>query len=380
MRPVCGLALGILALAAGSTAAMAQSAVISARSGLIHYVEGQVYVGDQLVETKYGTFPEVKENQTLRTAEGRAEVLLTPGVFLRLGENSSFRMITNRLIDTRLEFLKGSAVVEAEEIGKDNSVTVVYEDATVHPTKKGVYRLDAESSELHVYDGLAEVASGDKNIEVKEGQEISLLTLALKKFDKNETDALNRWSERRAEYDSMANIGAANSMRASLYDGYSGDPSVIPGGWYWNSMLGMYGFVPGMGGMFYGAYGYPYFSPFDVDLAFMPGFFYYPGFFGYPYYGGYGGYNYGYPGYASNGGATGIYNSIIYRSVPVPNPGHAGLGRGSSGSLAGSQGGYGGFGGYGSRSGGYAPPASVGVGRSAGGFGGGVSGGGGAHK
>src|ERR1039458_7667041 len=107
MRPAGRLALGVLALAAGSIAALAQSAVISARSGLIHYVEGQVYLGDQLVETKFGVFPEVKENQQLKTEEGRAEVLLTPGVFLRLGENSSFRMITNRLIDTRLEFQIG---------------------------------------------------------------------------------------------------------------------------------------------------------------------------------------------------------------------------------------------------------------------------------
>jgi len=162
MRPASRLALGVLALAAASIAALAQSAVISARSGLIHYVEGQVYLGSQLVETKFGVFPEVKENQQLKTEEGRAEVLLTPGIFLRIGENSSFRMITNRLIDTRLEFLSGSAIVEAEDIGKDNSVTVVYGDAAVHPLKKGLYRFDASLGELRVYDGLAEVTSATK--------------------------------------------------------------------------------------------------------------------------------------------------------------------------------------------------------------------------
>ena len=52
---ICGLAV-----AAGSAAALAQS-VISARSGMIHFVEGQVYLGDQPVETKFGNFPEVKE-------------------------------------------------------------------------------------------------------------------------------------------------------------------------------------------------------------------------------------------------------------------------------------------------------------------------------
>ena len=76
-------------------------------------------------------------------------------------------MMTNRLIDTRLEFLSGAAVVEAEDIGKDNSVTVVYRDATVHPVKKGVYRFDAASTELRVYDGSAEVTSGDQTVEVQ---------------------------------------------------------------------------------------------------------------------------------------------------------------------------------------------------------------------
>jgi hypothetical protein len=309
------LTLGVLAVAAGSVAALAQSAVISARSGLIHYVEGQVYLGDQLVETKFGSFPEVKENQQLKTEEGRAEVLLTPGVFLRLGENSSFRMITNRLIDTRLEFLSGAAVVEADDIGKDNSVTVVYRDATIHPVKKGVYRFDADGGELRVFDGVAEVTSGDQTVEVKEGHLIALDTLAVRKFDKTVTDALNRWSERRDSYVSMANVGAATSLRTSLYGG--GSPFLT--GWYFNPVFGMYSFVPGMGGMFYSPYGNPFFSPFDVYMAYMPGF--YGGY-------GYGGYGYGYPGSYSSGYSA--YNSVGYKTVPAPS--HSGASKGASGS------------------------------------------------
>ncbi len=309
------LALGVLACAAGSIAAMAQSAVISARSGLIHYVEGQVYLGDQLVETKYGVFPEVKEKQQLKTEEGRAEVLLTPGVFLRLGENSSFRMITNRLIDTRLEFQGGSAVVEAEEIGKDNSVTVVYKDATVHPVKKGVYRLDASNGELRVFDGEAEVSSnGDQTVSVKDGHSIALDTLAVRKFEKTSSDALNRWSERRASYVSMANVGAANSLRSSMFGG--GSP--FSSGWYWNSNFGMYSFVPGLGGdVLDSPYGYPYFSPFDVSMAYMPGFYYTP----YPY------------GYYNNGYGN-VYNTVVTKTIPTPSRPVGSTGSGSVGSVA----------------------------------------------
>ncbi|HET9321403.1 MAG TPA: hypothetical protein VFO27_16555 [Bryobacteraceae bacterium] len=95
------------------------------------------------MESKFDNFPDIKENQELRTEEGRAEVLLTPGVFLRLGENSAMRLVTNRLIDTRVEFLAGSALVEADELLKDNGVTIVYQDYTTQLQKKGVYRFDS---------------------------------------------------------------------------------------------------------------------------------------------------------------------------------------------------------------------------------------------
>jgi len=66
-------------------------------------VEGRAYLGDKPVEPKLGQFPDIKENQEFRTEDGRAEILLTPGVFLRLGENSSVRMLSTRLTDTRVE-------------------------------------------------------------------------------------------------------------------------------------------------------------------------------------------------------------------------------------------------------------------------------------
>jgi hypothetical protein len=303
MGPSGRLVLCGFAVAAGSVAALAQS-VISARSGLIHYVEGQVYLGDQPVETKFGSFPEVKENQQLRTQDGRAEVLLTPGVFLRLGENSSFRMVTNRLIDTRLEFLSGTAIVEADDVGKDNSVTVVYKDATVHFARKGLYRLDSDSNGLRVFEGLAEVSSGDNAAEVRDGHVIALDSLAVGKFDKNATDALDRWSARRGEYVAMANVGAANSVRSSLYSGYSGGGggygtggaygvggmygigmfsngcmsggSMFNGGWYFNPSFGMYSYVPCMDGAMYSPYGYRFWNPYNVFSAYQPGYYYYP--------------------------------------------------------------------------------------------------------
>src|SRR5258705_13369532 len=113
----------LLILGCGFFPASAQP-VISAKSGTVSYHEGAVLIGDKALEDSLTKFEDVKENAILRTQEGRAEVLLTPGVILRVGENSSFKMITNRLIDTRLELLSGSATIEADEIANDTSVTV----------------------------------------------------------------------------------------------------------------------------------------------------------------------------------------------------------------------------------------------------------------
>src|SRR4051812_26510419 len=87
--------------------------VISAHSGLIHYAEGRVLLDGKQVEVKITAFPEIKEQMQLRSEDGRAEVLLNPGVFLRMGENTAIRMLSNKLSDSKVEFVSGSAVVES---------------------------------------------------------------------------------------------------------------------------------------------------------------------------------------------------------------------------------------------------------------------------
>src|SRR4051812_26213504 len=104
MLPLRTFSLSAAFVALGAICASAQP-VISAKAGTIAKVEGQVYLGDQLVEDSLTKFPDIKENGIVRAEDGRAEILLTPGVVLHLGEKSSFRLITNRLIDTRLELL-----------------------------------------------------------------------------------------------------------------------------------------------------------------------------------------------------------------------------------------------------------------------------------
>src|SRR5215469_10180226 len=89
--------------------------VISTRSGIVHFFDGAVYLDDQPLESHPGKFSSMPNNGVLHTAEGRAEVLLTPGVFLRIGKRSTIRMVDNELLHTRVELVAGSAVVDSGE-------------------------------------------------------------------------------------------------------------------------------------------------------------------------------------------------------------------------------------------------------------------------
>jgi hypothetical protein len=363
MTPAKSIGFGAIALVLSATSAFSQQA-ISARSGMIHYVEGKVFAGNEQLDGKFGNFPQIKENQVVRTEEGRAEVLLTPGVFLRIGENSSFRMITNRLIDTRLEFLTGSVVLESDEIQKDNAVTIVAKDATVHLRKSGVFRFDSEPARLRVAKGAVDVEANGKTFDLKDGKELSLTgDMAITKFDPKETDALSRWSYRRAEYVAMANVSAAKSLRdgGGNYSSYGnglysngglGLYGVNYGGgypcanvrsslWAFNPFFGMYTYIP-CSGQFNSPYGFMLWSPQSVYRVYAPR----------PAYS---------PNYNSRA-AGGFSSGNGYTGMSQASGGHSGaVSAASSGSVAASSPGA---------SAGSAPSASGGVSRSGGGGGG----------
>jgi len=261
MRTVRGL-LFLVVCAVFSGAALAQT-MISAKSGMIHYVEGQVLLDGTAVEPKFGIFPQIKENSVLRTEAGRAEVLLSPGVFLRIAENGSVRLISDRITDTRLELLSGSVLIECAEILKGNTVTIVYKDSTVSLREDGLYRIDSDPAELRVYDGQAAVESAGQIAVVKRGKALSLDgTLLARKFDTKAGDSLYRWSKRRAEYIAMANVSSARTLRDL---GTTWDRS----GWYWNRYFGMFTFIPRRG-CWASPFGWRYWSPREVYVVYEP--------------------------------------------------------------------------------------------------------------
>jgi hypothetical protein len=197
MRTLCLVALAAATL---SLPAKAQS-VIATHSGVVYYLDGVVYLNDQPLESHIGKFPSVAEGAELRTAQGHAEVLLTPGVFLRMGENSEIRMLSNELADTRVELETGSAVVDSSGPAPRTAVTLVFKDWQVTSANAGTYRIDSDPPRLWVLKGDANVVMGkNQPVSVAEGMDLPL-TAALRPEDSSNQpdDSLSEWTKGRGD-------------------------------------------------------------------------------------------------------------------------------------------------------------------------------------
>lgn len=237
--------------------------------GSVNYVEGQASIdGKPLFPSSVGSV-ELERGQSLTTQAGKVEILLTPGVFLRVDDHSSVSMLSPSFVPTIVELVKGRAMVEVSYIRKENDIRVVQDDASTKLLKKGLYDFDAADGQVRVFKGEADVFVGKRKIDLWQNQEVTLspdLKPKAKHFKtaQYENDFYN-WSRLRS-----GDILEANAALASEYGtGFYGP------GWYWDPWFDSWAF------------------PFDWGWGF------YSPFFGYgaPFYGGF-----GYGGYGPRGG------------------------------------------------------------------------------
>jgi hypothetical protein len=242
----------------------------SAVPGTLNYVEGQAYFGDQPLDHNSIGKTTLEVGQSLNTDRGKAEILLTPGVFLRVGGNSSVNMVAAGLEETELRVDKGHAIVEVDQIYPQNDLRVTLGQATARILKPGLYDFDLQQNELRVFDGEAMVQEGDRQIKIKAGHDLAVTGNSLykeAKFDKKamNSDDLYRWSSLRSDYEAEANVDAARTVVADGWGpGYWGagfwGPGWGLGGWYWDPWFSAYTFMP-QDGIFYSPFGWGFYSP-----------------------------------------------------------------------------------------------------------------------
>ena len=341
LKTVASMILGaLLTLPAWASTPSADQAV----PGSLNYVEGQVFIvttgGTTAIDSKSIGSAELEAGQTLTTEKGKAEILLTPGVFLRVGNNTSVRMISPSLTNTEVSVDRGHAMIEVAEIHPENDISVSENGTTTRLLKTGLYDFDLKQNQLRVFDGKASVGEEGKNVSVKGGHELSLAengTFKQRKFDKKsyEENDLYRWSSLRSAYLAEANVDAASMYTSAGWGGPWGWA-----GWDWDPWFDAYTFVPG-DGIWYSPFGWGFYSPWWVFDA---------PFFGYGWGGGRYFHNFGnYRDWESHSPyvASKSYDHGIYRG-----PGSVGRGFHSGNRMAGARG-FGGFGHGGFHGGGF---------------------------
>jgi hypothetical protein len=271
----------LAAFLAAPLPAGAQS-VISTHSGVVHFFEGNVYLGDQPLQPHLGRFQSVPQGGELRTVEGRAEVLLTPGVFLRMGERTAIRMVASDLADTRVELEAGSIVVDSGEPNLNTSVTVMYKGWKVHFLQKGVYRIDSEPPRLWVRQGQAEVLAGvgGQPVSVEQGMSLPFAgVLVAERASEPSKDGLGDWSNGRSE-----SITADNAITAQIDEDPGAQTADLDAFTYF-PMLGVY-YPPlgspsiggGVGSVGGSLVPYSVYSPYQAGFnsIYLPGYTYRP--------------------------------------------------------------------------------------------------------
>ena len=292
---------------------------IPARPGTVNYIEGAASIDGAPLHTSDIGSAALNTGQVLKTAQGRAEILLAPGVFLRLDDRSAVKMITPGLTLTQVELEQGRGGVEVDEIYPHNNIRVIVGGVQTQLLKPGYYEFVAGDAMARVFKGEAtvELSSGKYTV-VKGHRQFALLGGAQArpvKFDaKAAMDDFYRWGELRSQYLLEAN----NQMS----DHYANAVNFYPG-WYWDPYMWDYAYI-GLD---------PYWSPY-FDFGFFP---WWGGGGGY-YGGGHYGHGHGHGGgYAAHGNGVG-------------SGGHGEHGAGGfGGGHAGGSGGGGGGGGHGGR-------------------------------
>jgi hypothetical protein len=297
-----GLLLSLMLVVASNASAQH---LISSKAGFVNRADGIVHVlrhdseDGKAGRASLGT--QLRDGDRLSTdANSRAEILLNPGSYLRLDENTEVRAVNTSFSETRFELLKGSAIVEIGQTDKKAPIELVTPNGPLSFAKEGtLIRVDAKTSATWVAVRQGEVYLGPRmtalaeqgSAKIKRGKLVRLTGGTEKpevaKVDRDAMDNFDAWSFNRAQTLVAANL---SSLRQS---------SLLSGGWYYNSFYGCYTFVP-FGNSWLSAYGFGFYRRW-ADC-----YWYNPFGYGYPYY---------YPGNNNNNGGGIISGGLPARVV-----------------------------------------------------------------
>jgi hypothetical protein len=244
------------------SAAAGDRYVISAKAGGVNFVEGEVTIarkGAKNVQLMKGDSIEIGDRVSTG-ADGKAEILLNPGSFLRLGGNSAFEFVTTSLDDLQLKLASGTAILEVFA-AEDFKVEVSTPRTDYLLVSTGVYRIDVDTDRVKVWKGTARVENAG---DVRSGRTATSGAngVLVTKFDRDERDAFDLWSRDRSKQ--LARISAQlkrDHVRPELMRSFLGRR------WNMYGSFGLWVFSPFFGGYCFLPFGYGWNSPYGYGFG-----------------------------------------------------------------------------------------------------------------
>jgi len=165
--------------------------IINVKTGVIFLLEGVIFLDGESCKLPPEGYLQMGSGRILNTKQGYAGLLLAPNAYLWLGENASLQIEQNGAIALN----QGSAFVEVAEKFKSNSILVGLSANIIKIDEAGLYRFDADTKEIWVFNGTAVENNQAKQIKIKSGQKVRLEgDFSPSKFKNNSPDSFHRWA------------------------------------------------------------------------------------------------------------------------------------------------------------------------------------------
>jgi hypothetical protein len=256
------LAIFIISTAVSAAAQSREKFVISAKAGGINAVTGRasVHAKGESDWQQLTVTDDLDTGDRVRTDfDGRVEILLSPGSYLRVGGNSEVELADNSLENLEVRLISGTAIVEATGVEQTQMLINI---STPHTKlaidRGGLYRLNVipnDGTELIVRKG--RVILSDTHTKVKGGNKvvfaatsISVAKLSDREKDLEKTMPIEGWSKSRAETIAKANSRISGRMMSSAFSAMSDSDLLFAGSfrrsglWFYNSNANCYTYLP----------------------------------------------------------------------------------------------------------------------------------------
>src|SRR5688572_6906544 len=266
-----------------SIASFAQSRdkfVISAKAGGINAITGgaSVHARGESDWQQLMVTDDLNAGDRVRTSfDGRVEILLNPGSYLRVGGDSEIELSDNTLANLEVRLLRGTAIVEATGAdGLELNIGISTPHTRLAIVRQGLYRVSVipgDATELIVRKG--RVILSDSHTKIKGGNKVvfNQTNVSVAKLTKEEKklqdkEEVNVWSKQRAETLAKANRRISDRMLQSAFATFrDSDPFSRGrlGFWFYNTNSRCYTFLP----FFYG-WGSPYGNSYTTSVYYYP--------------------------------------------------------------------------------------------------------------